>query len=256
MLELTDKICVVVGAGNGIGKATANALAQCGAFVYVVDHDEAAGIQACTDINKSHQMSAFIKSDISNLDDVQRINAIIKEEKGKLDVLVNIGAGVGFETLSSDFTQWEKIMRESVAAYAVLTGNLLDLMKYRNASIINMSSISAHIAQPGFGTYAASKAAISALTRCMALDFAKFGIRVNAICPGTVWTDNNAKYIGQQYGVDRSGADQHPDIGGRHVLGRCACPREIAEPIVFLASNAASFITGTDLIVDGGYTIV
>ena len=120
-------------------------------------------------------------------------------------------------------------------------------------SIVNLGSISSFIAQPQFVTYNATKAAIANMTRCMALDLAPDNIRVNAVCPGAVWTQI-VQRITREAGLDRAAADAHPDWGGAHMIHRIAEPREIAYAILFLASEEASFITGENLMVDGGYT--
>lgn len=120
-------------------------------------------------------------------------------------------------------------------------------------SIVNLASISSVIAQPNMVTYNSTKAAVANMTRCLAMDLAKDNIRVNAVGPGTVWTQI-VERLTVEAGLDRTGADEHPDWGGAHLIKRLAEPREIAYPILFLASDEASFITGTLLMVDGGYT--
>jgi dihydroanticapsin dehydrogenase len=128
------------------------------------------------------------------------------------------------------------------------------MIKSGKGAIVNICSISAFIAQPDFVTYAATKGAVVSMTRCMALDLAKYGIRVNAINPGTVWTDSNEKFHKEVLNMSRIDADNHPEIGGMHILKRTADPKEIAETILFLSSEKASYITAANLMVDGGYT--
>jgi NAD(P)-dependent dehydrogenase (short-subunit alcohol dehydrogenase family) len=118
---------------------------------------------------------------------------------------------------------------------------------------VNLSSISAFIAQPHFVTYSATKAAILQMTRNVALDLAPWGIRVNAVCPGTILTQasrNHMERVGQSF------EDWNAEQSSRQLLGRVGDPREVAYPVVFLASDEASFITGTHLMVDGGYVAV
>jgi dihydroanticapsin dehydrogenase len=128
------------------------------------------------------------------------------------------------------------------------------MRKQKGGAIIHICSISAFIAQPGFVTYSTTKGAIASMTRCMALDLAKDNIRVNAVNPGTVWTDSNRDFIQKTLGYDRREAETDPNIGGKHVLKRTADPEEIANCVLFLASNRSSFITASNLMVDGGYT--
>src|SRR5262249_41193883 len=120
-------------------------------------------------------------------------------------------------------------------------------------AIVNLASISSFIAQPGFVTYNTSKTAILGMTRCMALDLAADNIRVNAVCPGAVWTQI-VQRLTREAGMDRKAADADPNWGGAHMLKRIAERREIAYGILFLASDEASFVTAASLMVDGGYT--
>lgn len=190
------------------------------------------------------------------LDDIKELKYQLSTAFGRVDSIINIAASSNFITLTEDFDPWVDIMKGSVGSYSVLCHHLVTLMKKNGGTIVNMASISAHIAQHNYGTYAASKAAVVALSKCMANDLAQYKIRVNSVSPATVWTQNNAKCIKRDYGLGREQADKHPDIGGRHLLARCADPEEIALPILFLASESSSFITGTDILIDGGYTAV
>jgi dihydroanticapsin dehydrogenase len=127
-----------------------------------------------------------------------------------------------------------------------------EMRKVGGGAIVNLGSISSFIAQPQFVTYNASKGAVANMTRCMAMDLAADHIRVNAVCPGTVWT-SIVERLAREKGLDRASAEQHPDFGGSHMIKRMAEPREIAHAILFLASDEASFITAENLMVDGGY---
>ena len=120
-------------------------------------------------------------------------------------------------------------------------------------SIVNLASISSFIAQPNFVTYNTTKAAILGMTRCMAMDLAPDNIRVNSVCPGVVWTQIVERQA-RDMGLDRAAANVHPAWAGAQLIQRCAEPREIAHAILFLASDDASFITGSHLMADGGYT--
>ena len=120
-------------------------------------------------------------------------------------------------------------------------------------SIVNLASISSFIAQPNFVTYNTSKTAILGLTRCMAMDLVPDNIRVNAVCPGVVWTQIVERQAAAM-GLDRAAADVHPQWAGAQLIHRCAEPREIAYAILFLASDEASYVTGAAFVVDGGLT--
>jgi dihydroanticapsin dehydrogenase len=128
-----------------------------------------------------------------------------------------------------------------------------EMRRVGGGAIVNLGSISSFIAQPSHATYNAAKAAVSAMTRCMALDLAKDNIRVNAACPGAVWTQIVESHC-RKAGMDRAAAEADATWGGAHILKRIADPREIAYAILFLASDEASFVTGSNMMVDGGYT--
>ncbi len=127
------------------------------------------------------------------------------------------------------------------------------IRKAGGGAIVNLASISSFIAQPNFVTYNTTKAAILGMTRCMAMDLVADNIRVNSVCPGVVWTQIVERQAAAM-GLDRAAADIHPQWAGAQLIQRCAEPREIAHAILFLASDDASFITGSHLMVDGGYT--
>jgi NAD(P)-dependent dehydrogenase (short-subunit alcohol dehydrogenase family) len=256
MKGLDTKVCAVVGGANGIGRAAALALKLYGAQVYILDHDKRAGFALTNDSDLQGRGLAFQLTDMTSREDVEVARDKIAQEVGRLDALVNVAATNIFLTETKRYEDWEDVFRGSVESYGVIFSTFLPLMIGRSSSVVNIASISARIAQPGYGTYAAAKAAIVAYTRCLARDFAAMGIRANTVSPGTVWTDANARHIGREFGLDREGADAHPAFGGRAVLRRCADPDEIGEAIAFLVSDSASFITGIDLIVDGGATCV
>lgn len=153
--------------------------------------------------------------------------------------------------------EWHNIFQINVISHFLCIKHCLkDLIASECGAIVNISSISGVIAQEKYLLYSTAKGALINMARCLALDLAKYHIRVNNVLPGTVWTKNNAFYIQRDKGVDLNGANVHPDIGGKHPIGRVAMPSEIAKAVLFLASEESSFITGENLMVDGGYTIV
>ncbi|PHM45579.1 SDR family NAD(P)-dependent oxidoreductase [Xenorhabdus miraniensis] len=247
MCNETIKTYLVVGANEGIGRAIADLIVSKGHRLIAFDksYDEI--------LIEQHPNVIKVCCDITDISSIRNATRIVREKCEQLDGIANIAADVYFETFSRDFEAWERSVIGGPAAYSVIVTELRNLMG-TGASIVNMSSISAHIAQKGYGTYSASKAAVSALSRAMALELGSSGIRVNSISPGTTWTKNNAYYIGEEFNVDLEEANQHPELGQMQLLGRLAMPNEIAEPIYFLLSEKSSFITGIDLIVDGGYT--
>ncbi len=257
MKGLSNKNFVIVGGANGIGKATSEALIKENANIIIADCDKSSAkkFKNKYEINSEKRNSDFFEIDISRKDDINRLYEYLSKKYGVIHGLANIASSNIFSTNSTNMDDWMYTFQGSVAPYGVISSLISDLM-LEGGSIVNMSSISAKIAQPGFGTYSASKAAVAALTRCQALDFASKGIRVNSICPGTIWTENNAMHIKDDFGFNREEADKSPEIGGKHILKRCGNPEEVADAIIFLLSDNASFITGAELLVDGGYTAI
>jgi dihydroanticapsin dehydrogenase len=174
-------------------------------------------------------------------------------EFGRINILVNNAAAFILKGIDGTVEDWRKILDINVMGPAIVTKHVVPEMRKVGAGVIvNLGSISSFIAQPKFWTYNATKGAIAQLTRCMALDLATDHIRVNAVCPGAVYTQIVRK-ITSEMGLDRAGTDAHPDWGGAHMLKRVSDPIEIARAILFLAWDDASFITAENLMVDGGY---
>lgn len=252
--RLTEKVALVTGGSNGIGRATCLRFAEEDATVVIADVDESAGHQLAEEINTMGTQALFVPTDVSSETSVSNLVKEAKEQFNTIDVLVNNAATFVLRGIDASVDEWKHVLEVNVVGTALVTRSVVPLMKHSGGgSIVNLGSISSFIAQPEFVTYSATKAAISSMTRCLAEDLAKSHIRVNAVCPGTVWT-GIVEELTRQQGLDRSTADAHPDWGGAHMLHRIADPREIANAILFLASDEASFITGENLMVDGGYT--
>ena len=173
---------------------------------------------------------------------------------GAIHVLVNNAAVFVLRGIEATPDEWRQSLDVNVMGPSLVAKHVAPAMRQAGGgSIVNLGSISSFIAQPNFVTYNTTKAAILGMTRCMALDLVKDNIRVNSICPGVVWTQVVERQA-RAMGLDRAGADVHPQWAGAQIIQRCADPREIAQAILFLASDEASFITGAHLMVDGGYT--
>ena len=252
--RLTDKVALVTGGGNGIGRATCLRFAEEDATVVIADVDEAAGNQLAEEINKAGTQALFVPTDVSSEASVQNLVQETAEQFDRIDVLVNNAAVFVLRGIDASVDEWNQVLQVNVVGTALVTRSVVPLMKRSGGgAIVNLGSISSFIAQREFVTYSSTKAAISNMTRCLAEDLAESHIRVNAVCPGTVWT-GIVEELTRQQGLDRATADAHPEWGGTHMLRRIAEPREIANAILFLASDEASFITGENLMVDGGYT--
>jgi dihydroanticapsin dehydrogenase len=179
----------------------------------------------------------------------QAVNAF-----GAIQILVNNAAVFVLRGIEATPEEWRQSLDVNVIGPAIVSKHVVPhIRRAGGGAVVNLGSISSFIAQPSHATYNASKAAVIGLTRCMAMDLAPDNIRVNAVCPGVVWTQIVAKHA-TRMGIDRTGMDAHPDFGGAQLIRRTADPREIAYAILFLASDEASFITGANLMVDGGCT--
>jgi dihydroanticapsin dehydrogenase len=252
--RLREKTAIVTGAAAGIGEAIAHLMAEEGGAVVVADVDEAHGEACAAAIRDAGGRAVFVRTDVSREDDVRAMRDVALREFGRIDVLVNNAAVFVLKGVEATPEEWHRSLSVNVVGNSLCTRYASEEMKKQGGgAIVNLSSISAFIAQPHFVAYSATKAAILQMTRNVALDLAPYRIRVNAVCPGTILTQasrNHMERVGQSF------EDWNAEQSSRQLLGRVGDPREVAYPVVFLASDEASFITGTHLMVDGGYVAV
>lgn len=238
-MRLKDKIAIVTGAASGIGKATVELFREEGARVLGVDV-------------KAQDQGDFVRADISCEADSERAAAECVARFGRIDILVNCAAVFILKGVDATREEWLQSLDVNVVGTALVTKYVSrEMRKCGRGAIVNVSSISGFVAQPGFMTYSATKAAIIQMTRSMAMDLAPFAIRVNCVCPGTILTRVSYEFM------ERNNIPFDEFVrtrGSKCMLNRLGEPREAAYPILFLASDEASFITGTTLLVDGGYT--
>jgi dihydroanticapsin dehydrogenase len=257
MRGLEGKTVIVTGGAQGIGRAVVDRVVAEGGNVMIADIHPDHGTAASLEVNATagREATAFVHTDVSDEESVRKAVRRAVERFGGIDQLVNCAAVFIMRGLEATVEEWRRIMDVNIMGQALCVKHAAPHMRERGAgAIVNIASISGHIAQPGYLTYNATKAAVTNMTRCMAMDLARDGIRVNAVNPGTVWNKNNERYHREELGMDRAQADADPEIGGRHMLGRTADPEEIAAAVAFLLSDEASFITGENLMVDAGYT--
>jgi dihydroanticapsin dehydrogenase len=254
MNRLQNKVAVVTGGGAGIGRATCELFAEEGAAVVVAERDPATGQEVAQRITQAGGRALFVQTDVADEESVRRMVAAAVGAFGRINVLVNNAAVFVLRGIEATPQEWRQALDANVMGVALCTKHVVpEMRKAGGGAIVNLSSISSFIAQPGFWTYNAGKAAVANLTRCMALDLAADNIRVNAVAPGAVWTQI-VQRLTREAGMDRAAADKDPGWGGAHMIKRIAEPREVAYAILFLASDEASFITAENLMVDGGYT--
>jgi dihydroanticapsin dehydrogenase len=253
MNRLEGKVAVVTGAGAGIGRATAELFAQEGAAVVIAERDPVSGLETAERIRRAGGRALFVPTDVSDEGSVARMAAEATAAFGVIHILVNNAAIFILRGIEATPEEWRQILDVNVMGPALVAKHVVPAMRAGGGgAIVNLGSISSFIAQPNFATYNTTKTAILGMTRCMAMDLAPDNIRVNAVCPGVVWTRIVEQQAGAM-GLDRAGADVHPQWAGAQLIHRCADPREIAHVILFLASDEASFVTGAHLMADGGY---
>ena len=253
-MRLKGKIAAITGAATGLGEATALLFAEEGAHVVVADFDDAGGERAVSEIRKKGAEALFVHADISKESDARGIAEEAVRVFGGIDVLVNNAAVFVLKGFDATVAEWQKSLGINVIGTALVTKYVAEVMKKNGrGAIVNLSSVSAWIAQSNMFAYSSTKAAILQMTRNMAMDLALYGIRVNAVCPGTIMTAAVRRYM-QERGMtlDQLNAEE----GAKTLLKRVGQQREVANAILFLASDDASYITGTHLMVDGGYTAI
>ncbi|MFC7308243.1 SDR family NAD(P)-dependent oxidoreductase [Streptomyces monticola] len=255
---LTGRTAVVTGGAQGIGAAVGERLCAEGCRVLVYDKSAPHG-RATVEAWRAEGHAAHLAvGDVTDPAAVAAAFADLPEGWQRPTLLVNLAAGFVFKGLEATVTDWHAALDPTLVGLSLVTREFVAGLPERDAdaAIVNMASISAHIAQSGFLTYNTGKAAVLGMTRCLAQDLAPRGVRVNSVSPGTVWNANNERFHREALGLDRAAAESAPEHGGKFLLGRFANPAEVAAPIAFLLSDEASFITGTDLAVDGGYLAV
>jgi NAD(P)-dependent dehydrogenase (short-subunit alcohol dehydrogenase family) len=243
-------VALVTGGGSGIGRAAALAFAERGASVVIADIDPVGGEQTVVGVNERGGEGMFVHTDISQAGEVDELLARTVEAFGGLDRAVNCAA-IASEpaaTADCDESNWDRTIAVNLkGTWLCLRAEIKQMLANGGGSIVNTSSVAGVVGVAGFPAYSASKGGVVQLTRTAALEYAPAGIRVNAVCPGATRTAMLTALV-----------DKHPEMAAGlpalHPLGRIAEPAEIAEAAVWLCSDAASFVTGQVLPVDGGWT--
>ncbi len=250
-MKLKDRVAIVTGGAMGIGWGICKVLSQEGAKVVVVDWDEAAGKKTAEDFNKGGNQALFVKCDVSQEDQVKAMIEATLKHFGKIDILVNnAGIGVYKPVLETSGEDWDRCLAVNLKGQFLCSKYALPHMQQiGKGAIVNISSVHSFQTVNGVAPYAASKGGITALTRNMAIDYGP-SVRVNSIAPGWVLTP----LIQSIFDSYDDPAGQQREVERRQVMKRIGRPEDIGYAVAFLVSDEASFITGTQLFVDGGLT--
>jgi len=246
--DLTGQVAIVTGAAVGIGLAITSALLTQGCHVVMIDLDETALEDSLAKINRPDDTSAITGS-VANPETIQKAQDAAIARWGRLDILVNnAGIFANFSSLDLTLQDWQRTIDVNLTGTFVCTqAAAKHMVSVGKGVIINLSSIYGTVAAPKRAAYAATKAAVAMLTKVWAIEWAKEGIRVNAVAPGYVGTEGTVE-------LQKQGKIDIAAIAQRTPQGRIGEPEEIANSVLFLASNAASHVTGQVLGVDGGWT--
>jgi len=253
MGRVEGKVAIVTGGALGIGKATCLLLAEEGAKVAVTDILDKEGQELTKKIKSIGGVAEFWRLDVSNEKEVEKTFADIHKKFGKIDVLVNNAgiAGVSKPTHEISEEEWDKVMAVNVKGVFFCTKHVVPYMKKTGGgSIINLSSIYGIVSAPDVPPYHASKGAVRIMTKTDAFLYAKDKIRVNSVHPGFIWTPMVEGYLKSQGDVEEG----RKYLDTLHPIGRVGEPEDIAYGIVYLASDESKFVTGSELVIDGGYT--
>jgi NAD(P)-dependent dehydrogenase (short-subunit alcohol dehydrogenase family) len=242
-----NKVALVTGGASGIGKACAQILLKKKAKVIIADLEIDARRDELKALKEGDQASIFVQADVSKAGDVEKIMKTIIETYGRLDSAINSAGieGAFFPTADYNEDEWDRIIDVNLkGVWLCMKHEIQQMLKQREGVIVNISSVAGLIGAPNLPAYVASKHAVVGLTKAAAMEYAKFGIRINAVCPGLTdtpmarrLTANNAHLI------------------AAYPLGRLAFPQEVAAAVLWLCSDAASFVTGHAMAVDGGRSI-
>ena len=252
--DLGGKVAFITGAGSGIGEHTAKTFARQGASVSVADLDEKGGQRVVNELRNSGTKAIYVRVDVTKADQVEAAVEATVKEFGRLDILVN-NAGIGFvggltETLEADYDRMMSVNAKGV--YLCSKRAVEQMLKQGGGNIINIASVAGFVGVDRRFAYGATKGAVIAMTKSVAIDYVKSNIRCNCICPGTVYTPFVDNYLERFHKHEK--AETIEKLKARQPMGRMGTPQEIADAALYLASEESGYVTGSELVIDGGLT--
>ena len=250
-MELNGRVALITGAGSGIGEATALLYAKEGASVVVADISEEAARKTAEEISGRGGQATFVCGDVSEPESAQAMVAGAIAAFGRIDVLFN-NAGIGLVGAlhETEIDDWDRVIKVHLRGTFLMSKYTIPhMMEQKGGVIINMSSTIAHVGLEKRAAYAAAKGGILSLTRCMAVDYARYNIRVNALCPGTIYTPFVESYLKRSYSDPAKALE---GIKSRQLTGELGTPEDVAHAALYLASDESKFMVGAGLVIDGG----
>ena len=248
-MRLKDKVALITGAASGIGQASALTFAQEGAKVVIVDIQEEASDETVATIRDTGGVATAFHADVTDAQAVQTMIDAAIEAYGRLDILFN-NAGIGLRGTILDISEedFDRVFAINVKGVFLGCKVAIPVMKAQGGGVIlNTASQMGTVGFEGSAVYPASKGAVVQMTRCLALDHAADGIRVNSLCPGPIITPRTRRRMADN-------PAEEPRLTGNTALGRMGTPQEMANVAAFLCSDEASFVTGATILADGGWT--
>ncbi|MFJ7308902.1 SDR family NAD(P)-dependent oxidoreductase [Peribacillus frigoritolerans] len=247
MFDLNNKVAIVTGGNRGLGKTIALSLAEAGADIVLIGRSEKLNQEAAREIEALGKKAIYFSVDLLNISSINEMVEKVLDTFGKIDILVN-NAGTSLTKLAFDITEeeWDQVIDLNLKSLFFCCQAVGRKMAQQNyGKIINVSSVVGAVGDVGITPYTASKAAVINLTRSLALEWARYGIHVNAIGPAYIKTDMNAEQLENPKVLDK--------IVGKTPMRRLGQPSELCGALILLASEASSFITGETIYVDGGW---
>ena len=249
-MRLQNKVAVITGAASGFGAGTARLFATEGAAVVVADISDEAGESVVDSINTTGGKAVYVHADVTSRDDTRNMIDAAEKLGGRLDILINNAGGPA----PGDFRDWDRetwiaaLDANMLTAIFLIKATVDGMIERRFGRIVNIGSINGQAGQYGQVNYAAAKSGIHGFTKALAQEGAAKGITVNAICPGGFMTEPNLKWASQNPAIIESFKEQIP-------AGDFGQPEDLGPLAVYLASDAARYVTGASIVIDGGYTL-